>query len=407
MDSHSRVSNSQHHPAGTGVTSSNAATEKARPVLKTETLPGGIIHFDATETRRHRMRSEAMKTTPQTPTSVVPSTQQSATSSSYPHTAGQNTIASGQVTPSRSAASSGDATEPWWDRVMRDFDDANAPAACATPSAPPVTSEHSSMGSATDSASRTAPRAPEQEISQLVAAVPSTNGHHLPSTLQNREECAGDVSPLSETELKRFLINFVVEQTGYPEEIVEMDADLEADLGIDSIKKAQMFGEIGEHFGLQPDENVSLDDFLTLSSVLAYLVEARVSTDGANEQPALNTPSVDESPLLATEDPAPESYPIPAVSNGVPSVSASDDASPSRGELQSFLVNFVVEQTGYPEEIVEMDADLEADLGIDSIKKAQMFGEIGEYFSLPPDENMSLDDFPTLDDVLAYLQANL
>ncbi len=39
-------------------------------------------------------------------------------------------------------------------------------------------------------------------------------------------------------------INFVIEQTGYPPEIVRLDADLEADLGIDSIKKAQLFGEL-------------------------------------------------------------------------------------------------------------------------------------------------------------------
>ncbi len=48
----------------------------------------------------------------------------------------------------------------------------------------------------------------------------------------------------------------------------------------------------------------------------------------------------------------------------------------SPAELESFLINFVVEQTGYPTEVVELDADLEADLGIDSIKKAQLFGEL-------------------------------
>jgi len=72
-------------------------------------------------------------------------------------------------------------------------------------------------------------------------------------------------------------------------------------------------------------------------------------------------------------------------------------------ELSAFLVNFVVEQTGYPPEIVELDADLEADLGIDSIKKAQLFGEIGEYFAIPPRADLALDDFPTLRHVLGFL----
>ncbi len=72
-------------------------------------------------------------------------------------------------------------------------------------------------------------------------------------------------------------------------------------------------------------------------------------------------------------------------------------------ELETFLVDFVVEQTGYPREIVELDADLEADLGIDSIRKAQLFGEIGQKYGLTADESMSLDAFPTLRHLLDYM----
>ena len=74
---------------------------------------------------------------------------------------------------------------------------------------------------------------------------------------------------------------------------------------------------------------------------------------------------------------------------------------PALADLESFLINFVVEQTGYPVEVVDLDADLEADLGIDSIKKAQLFGELQEYFDVgTTDSNLSLDDFPTLRHVL-------
>jgi len=76
----------------------------------------------------------------------------------------------------------------------------------------------------------------------------------------------------------------------------------------------------------------------------------------------------------------------------------------SGDELESFLINFVCEQTGYPPEVVELDADLEADLGIDSIKKAQLFGELREHFDLKPVDRLSLDDFPTLRHVLDFLR---
>jgi acyl transferase domain-containing protein/acyl carrier protein len=82
---------------------------------------------------------------------------------------------------------------------------------------------------------------------------------------------SGDTAPVA-TELETFLIDFVVEQTGYPREIVEVGADLEADLGIDSIRKAQLFGEIGQKYGLSADDSVSLDEFPTLRHLLDYLL---------------------------------------------------------------------------------------------------------------------------------------
>ena len=86
-------------------------------------------------------------------------------------------------------------------------------------------------------------------------------------------------------------------------------------------------------------------------------------------------------------------------------VATTSDNQLEAGSLEAFLVNFVVEQTGYPPEVVELDADLESDLGIDSIKKAQLFGELQEYFDVTPSEDLTLDDFPTLRHVVDFLMA--
>jgi acyl carrier protein len=194
-------------------------------------------------------------------------------------------------------------------------------------------------------------------------------------------------------------VNFVVEQTGYPPEIVELDADLEADLGIDSIKKAQLFGELGEYFEVRHSEDLTLDDFPTLRHVLEYLT--------ANLQTTVRDAGSARQPVGVVESlPTPNVPPAPRPQPAVPSSMAPAE-SPNVDQLAQFLVNFVVEQTGYPPEIVELDADLEADLGIDSIKKAQLFGELGEYFEVRHSEDLTLDDFPTLRHVLEYLTANL
>ncbi|HBU38579.1 MAG TPA: hypothetical protein DEB70_12355, partial [Planctomycetaceae bacterium] len=207
-------------------------------------------------------------------------------------------------------------------------------------------------------------------------------------------------------ELADFLVTFVVEQTGYPSDIVELDADLEADLGIDSIKKAQLFGEIGEYFSIPPRADLSLDEFPTLQHVLDFLIDATCSSQGGSSdyQVDMNNRQAGSAGLFP-DSPAREI--LSSATNGVvEAISPSQQSvKHSVAELSSFLTNFVVEQTGYPPEIVELDADLEADLGIDSIKKAQLFGEIGEYFSIPPRADLSLDEFPTLKHVLDFLVA--
>ena len=125
----------------------------------------------------------------------------------------------------------------------------------------------------------------------IAPALITTAAHRQAGNSQNRVSDAAAqqaVSPVSSAaELEAFLINFVVEQTGYPAEVVDLDADLEADLGIDSIKKAQLFGELQEYFdvgavtGNAAGAGFSLDDFTTLRHVLNFLVKSTPAASSA------------------------------------------------------------------------------------------------------------------------------
>ncbi|MBA4017501.1 MAG: hypothetical protein C0483_10045 [Pirellula sp.] len=201
----------------------------------------------------------------------------------------------------------------------------------------------------------------------------------VPATVEP-EETRDSGARRSQPNLAAFLVSFVVEQTGYPPEIVDLDADLEADLGIDSIKKAQLFGELREFFELPPREELRLSEFPTLRHVERLLSRGQ----GKNEW---LSPATNES---ATTD------------SGTATIPASLDTPQNETyeKLQRFLVNFVVEQTGYPIEVVDLDADLEADLGIDSIKKAQILGELREHFSSSDAASFKPIDFPTLRHIL-------
>ena len=64
------------------------------------------------------------------------------------------------------------------------------------------------------------------------------------------------------------------------------------------------------------------------------------------------------------------------------------------------LLALVAEKTGYPSDMLDLDLDLEADLGVDTVKQADLFASVREIYSIKRDENRKLRDFPTLAHVI-------
>ena len=62
----------------------------------------------------------------------------------------------------------------------------------------------------------------------------------------------------------------------------------------------------------------------------------------------------------------------------------------------------MAEKTGYPEDMLDLDLDLEADLGVDTVKQAEMFAAVRAAYNIPRDENLKLRDFPTLAHVIKF-----
>ena len=60
--------------------------------------------------------------------------------------------------------------------------------------------------------------------------------------------------------------------------------------------------------------------------------------------------------------------------------------------------------TGYPAELLDLDLDLEADLGVDTVKQAEVFAAVRERFDVERDENLQLRDFPTLTHVIGWVR---
>lgn len=169
----------------------------------------------------------------------------------------------------------------------------------------------------------------------------------------------------------------VSEKTGYPEEMLDLNMDMEADLGIDSIKRVEILGAIQEQFpNLPPIEMAQIGELKTLTQIIALVTSAPVTPP-----PAPATPP-----------------PVEAAAPSAPPAGAAD-----AGSFKRALLEVVSEKTGYPQEMLDPNQDLEADLGIDSIKRVEILGAMQEKFpDLPPAEMETIAGLHTLQQVVDF-----
>jgi acyl transferase domain-containing protein/phosphopantetheinyl transferase len=78
----------------------------------------------------------------------------------------------------------------------------------------------------------------------------------------------------------------------------------------------------------------------------------------------------------------------------------------SREELGRIFIRVIAEKTGYPVDMIEMHADLEADLGIDSIKRIEILGSFQSLTNLPRTEDMEqVAKLRTTEDIIAFVSS--
>jgi acyl transferase domain-containing protein/acyl carrier protein/NAD(P)-dependent dehydrogenase (short-subunit alcohol dehydrogenase family) len=184
--------------------------------------------------------------------------------------------------------------------------------------------------------------------------------------------------------VKERILALVVEKTGYPKDMLDLDLDLEADLGVDTVKQAELFASVREIYNIPRDENRKLRDYPTLAHVIRFVFEKR--PDLAVTAPISTVPATREE--------------IKAAATAVPVIPAKQDVGDS---VKERILALVVEKTGYPKDMLDLDLDLEADLGVDTVKQAEMFAAIREIYNIPRDENRKLRDYPTLAHVIRFV----
>ncbi len=166
----------------------------------------------------------------------------------------------------------------------------------------------------------------------------------------------------------------VADKTGYPTEMLDLDSDLEADLGIDTVKQAETFAAIRAAFDIPVQEGLKLRDYPTLQSVIQFVYDNR---------PDLK----------------------PGMANGGPEAAPAAAPAQAADSVAAMVLALVADKTGYPTEMLDLDSDLEADLGVDTVKQAETFAAVRAAFDIPLQEGLKLRDYPTLQSVIDFVYA--
>ncbi len=160
------------------------------------------------------------------------------------------------------------------------------------------------------------------------------------------------------------ILQVVSEKTGFPLSMLQADMELEADLGIDSIKKVEIFSVLQERLpqlaGLGAEE---LNGLRRISDLFA---------------------------LLGTS----HSHPVPVeTSPAVPVISTGEEDK---------VWQVLSDKTGYPREVLSGEMNLESDLGIDSIKRVEIFSGVAE--AVPALQVCSPEKIAALQTVQDFIQ---
>ncbi|MEU9478577.1 SDR family NAD(P)-dependent oxidoreductase [Streptomyces sp. NPDC048191] len=168
------------------------------------------------------------------------------------------------------------------------------------------------------------PPAPVPPVPASRAALPELQ----PAAPQLPEPSARE-EPVHDVE--RIVLEIISERTGYPVDMIEPDLDLEADLSIDSIKRAEIAGELAKHLGIAGGAEILDDAELeeltkarTAAAVTGWLTARAGAHTGGGSGPATEpTESSHTAPALGVHEgsgpegkPGEPSYAAPVL--GVP-----------------------------------------------------------------------------------------
>ncbi len=167
--------------------------------------------------------------------------------------------------------------------------------------------------------------------------------------------------------------------------MLSLDMALEADLGIDSIKRVEILSALQQRVpGLPPVDATAMASLKTLGQIITAMGGSTATPPATVGTDSRRAVSVASAALTA----------IPA-------------AVPESVDAAARLLEIVSEKTGYPAAMLSLDMALEADLGIDSIKRVEILAAMQKRCpELPPVDATAMAALKTLGQIVTAMNGD-
>lgn len=193
-----------------------------------------------------------------------------------------------------------------------------------------------------------------------------------PAAIAPKETVAPPRPAIEKNVLSNEIIHLISDVTKYPPEMLEYDMEIEADLGISKANQSIIESRLAEKYGVA----LQLSNFSNIGKLIGFVY---------NE---LSKPKT----IASTPHPVGQVTSLPHMPGQVANLPHKAD----KKTIQADVLKVFSEVTKYPEDMLELDMEMEADLGIDTVKQATILSILGEKYMLERDEGMQLSNYPTI-----------
>lgn len=207
-------------------------------------------------------------------------------------------------------------------------------------------------------------------------SIAQTEELNNPSSVNDDEKVKISASP-SDNEAE--VLKLISEITLYPVELLDKDMEMEADLGIDTVKQATIFSMLSEKYGMNEEVAGNISQYRTIGALIDLINK--------------NCKCLSQAETISE-----------TIARQSVNCDTSNNGAVQNTSIRDQVMDIIAEITQYPVEMLEEDMEIEADLGVDTIKQATILSELGAKFGMGEDENLNPSQLKTIKSIIEAIK---